>query len=143
VRCGSFSVYSVLRFWRTALYSTSHPALELGFCCVGFLGACFFASLTFSGARSEICQHVMLVCWLFLNFAVSFDFGFCSLIQMSFVDHYLPYFRQWLITCLLTVSPLLKVHAEISFFLLQCAQSTLSPLLHVPFQFLVYYSVFF
>jgi hypothetical protein len=33
---------------------------------------------------------------------VSFDFGYCSLAQeMSFVDCYLPYFRQQLITCLL------------------------------------------
>jgi hypothetical protein len=41
----------------------------------------------------------MMVCCLFFNFAVSFDFGFCCLAQeMSFMDHYLPYFRQWLIT---------------------------------------------
>jgi hypothetical protein len=78
--------------------ATSCPALELGFLCVGLLGACFFASLLFSGARSEICQlapsyHlVMLVCWLFFNFVMSFDFGCCSLAQeMSFMDHYLPY----------------------------------------------------
>jgi hypothetical protein len=36
----------------------------------------------------------------FFNFAVLFDFGYCSLAQeMSSVDRYLPYFRQWLITC--------------------------------------------
>jgi hypothetical protein len=41
----------------------------------------------------------MLVCWLFFNFVTSFDFGCFSLAQeMSFVDHYLPYFRQWLTT---------------------------------------------
>jgi hypothetical protein len=41
----------------------------------------------------------MLVCWLFSNFATSSDFGCCSLAQkMSFVDRYLPYFRQQLIT---------------------------------------------
>jgi hypothetical protein len=46
------------------------------------------------------CQHVVIVCWLFFNFAVSFDFGCCSLAQeMSSVDCYLPYFRQQLITC--------------------------------------------
>jgi hypothetical protein len=40
---------------------------------------------------------------LFFNFATSFDFGCCSLAQeMNFVDHYLPYFRQWLITSLLS-----------------------------------------
>jgi hypothetical protein len=39
---------------------------------------------------------------------------------------------------------LLKVCMEISSLpLLWCAQSTLPPLLHVPFQFLVYYSVLF
>jgi hypothetical protein len=44
----------------------------------------------------------MMVCCLFFNFAEPFDFGCCSLAQeMSFVVHYLPYFRQWLITGLL------------------------------------------
>jgi hypothetical protein len=43
-----------------------------------------------------------MVCCLFFNFAVSFDFGCCSLAQeMSFVDCYLPYFRLQLVTCLL------------------------------------------
>jgi hypothetical protein len=43
-----------------------------------------------------------MVFWLFFNFAVSFDFVYCSLAQeMSFVDYYLPFFRQWLITHLL------------------------------------------
>jgi hypothetical protein len=61
-------VWLVLRFWRSALWPTSRPALELGFHCVGLLGACFFALCPFSGARSEIhqpalcCQRVMLVC---------------------------------------------------------------------------------
>jgi hypothetical protein len=94
--CGSLSLYIVLRFWRSVPWFTSHPTLELGFYCVSLLGACFFALPPFSGARSEIrqlalcCQHVMLVCWLFLNFTVSFDFGCCSLAQeMCFVDHYL------------------------------------------------------
>jgi hypothetical protein len=36
---------------------------------------------------------------LFFNFATSLDFGCGSLAQeMSFVDSYLPYFKQWLIT---------------------------------------------
>jgi hypothetical protein len=61
-------VWFVLRFWRSAAWPISHPALDLGFCCVGLLGACFFASCPFSGAQSEIyqpapcCQCVMLVC---------------------------------------------------------------------------------
>jgi hypothetical protein len=37
---------------------------------------------------------------LFFNFAELFDFGWYSLAQeMSFVDRYLPYFKQWLTTC--------------------------------------------
>jgi hypothetical protein len=45
------------------------------------------------------CQHVVMVCCLFFNFAELFGFGCCSLAQeVSFVDCYLPYFRQWLIT---------------------------------------------
>jgi hypothetical protein len=35
---------------------------------------------------------------------VLLDFGFCSLSkEMSIVDHYLPYYRQWLITHPLSV----------------------------------------
>jgi hypothetical protein len=52
-----------------------------------------------------------MVCWLFFNFAMPFDFRCCSLAQeMSFVDGYLPYFRQQLIThwpsALLSFQPL-------------------------------------
>jgi hypothetical protein len=43
------------------------------------------------------------VCWLFFNFAMLFNFGCCSPAQkMTSVHHYLPYFRQWLITHLLS-----------------------------------------
>jgi hypothetical protein len=46
------------------------------------------------------CQHVVMVHCLFFNFAELFVFGCCSLAQwMSFLVCYLPYFRQWLITC--------------------------------------------
>jgi hypothetical protein len=43
---------------------------------------------------------VNALCWFAVfQFAALFDFGHWSLAQeMSFVDHYLPYFRQWLIT---------------------------------------------
>jgi hypothetical protein len=84
---------------------------------------------------------------LFFNFAVSFDFGCCSLAQeMSFVGCYLPYFRQWLITSLLSAlflfSPcLLNVLKEISSFHLPPSLVHLqhpAPLLCVPFQFIVY-----
>jgi hypothetical protein len=90
----------------------SPPAILLWtwvFAMLVYWGACFFASPPFSGARSDICQpapccqHVMLVCWLFFTFAALFDFGCCSLAQeMSFADHYLVYFRQRLITHLLS-----------------------------------------
>jgi hypothetical protein len=80
--------------------------LALAFCRACFLGACFFASLSFSGAKSVIhqlapcCQHVVMICCLFFKFAEPFDFGCCSLAQeMSFVVCYLPYFSQWLFTC--------------------------------------------
>jgi hypothetical protein len=43
-----------------------------------------------------------MVCCLFYKFVELFVFECCSLVQeMSFVVHYLPCFRQWLITCLL------------------------------------------
>jgi hypothetical protein len=77
----------------------------LGFCCAFLLGACFFASLPFSAARSVICQQapfcqpVVMVWCLFFNFAEPFGFECCLLAQeMNFLDCYLPYFRQWLIT---------------------------------------------
>jgi hypothetical protein len=122
-------VWLVLRFRRSALWPTSHPALELGFCSVCLLGAYFFSSCPFSGARSEI--FLLSVCYagfLFFNFATSFAFGCCSLAQeMSFVDHYLPYFRQHLITsplsAVLSFQPLFTECVEISSLpspLLQC-----------------------
>jgi hypothetical protein len=99
-------VLLALRFQKSALWPSSHPALQLGSHYVGLLGACYFALYPFSGAKSEIhqlsvcCQCFILVCWLFFNFATLFNFGCSSLVQeMSFVDHYLPYFRQQLITC--------------------------------------------
>jgi hypothetical protein len=151
-------MWFVLRFCRSALWPISCPALELGFCCVGLLGACFFASPPFSGARSEICQPalccqcVMLVCWLLFNFAMSFDFECCSLAQdMRFVDRYLPYFRHGLSPthCLhfcLSNLCLLKVPAEISSLLLpllQCAQNTPTTLLSVLFSSLFINQFFF
>jgi hypothetical protein len=43
---------------------------------------------------------LLMVRCLFFNFERPFHFGCCSLAQeMNFVVHYLPYFRQWLITC--------------------------------------------
>jgi hypothetical protein len=102
----------------------------LFFHCACLLGAYFFASPPFSGARSLICQPspcfqcVVIVCCLFFNFAPNIDFGCCSLAQeMSFEDCYLPYFRQWIITtycwpsCLSSIC-LLIVHIGISSLLL-------------------------
>jgi hypothetical protein len=102
-------VWLVLRFQRLALWPTSHPALELSSYCVGVLGACYFAHTLSQGqGQSSINQlHVVRslfwFCWLFFNFLILFDFGCNSLVQqISFVDCYLPYFRQQLISCLLS-----------------------------------------
>jgi hypothetical protein len=64
---------------------------------------------------------------LFFNFAVLFDFGYCSLAhEMSFVDGYLAYFKQQLITgqllALLSFQPLFTQAP-----LVRCAYSTLFP----------------
>jgi hypothetical protein len=54
---------------------------------------------------SACCDSLLIV----FQFAVFFEFGCCSLAQeMRFLNHYLPYFRQWHITCLL--STLLPFH---------------------------------
>jgi hypothetical protein len=112
----------------------------------------------FSGAWSVIhqlapcCQHVVMFCWLFFNFAVLFDFGCFSLAQeMSFLYHCLPSFKQWLITnplaALLPFHHLFtEVHMEISslpYPLLWCTFSILPALLCVSFQSLVYCSGFY
>jgi hypothetical protein len=90
-----------------------------------------------------------MVCCLFFNFAASFDFG-CSLAQeMNFVDCYLAYFKQQLITWVLSaLLPFQNLFPEsflegssLPFPLFWCTYSTLPPLLCVSFQFLVY-SVF-
>jgi hypothetical protein len=48
-----------------------------------------------AGSLLSLCCDGLLI----VNFAVSFDLGCCSLAQeMSFVDCYVPYFRQQLIT---------------------------------------------
>jgi hypothetical protein len=106
VRCGSLSLHAVFRFRRSVLKSTSCSALKVAFHWAYLLVAYFFASFPFSGARSGIhqpapcCQCVVMVHCLFFNFAEPFDFRCCLLAQeMSFVVHYLPCFRQWLITC--------------------------------------------
>jgi hypothetical protein len=121
-----FKFACVLRFRRSALQSTSCPALEVAFCCACLWGgACFFASPPFSGAGSVICQLppccqcVMMVHCLFFNFVGQFGFGCCSLAQeMSSVICYLPCFREWLITCPLLIFQCLFTAAEISSLLL-------------------------
>jgi hypothetical protein len=96
---------------------------------------------------SPCCDGLLLV----FQFAVLFDFGCCSLAQkMSFVDHYLPYFRQWfIIGPLLAFLPFQPLFTEGSHGdqLLAFPSSPVhlqhpAPLLCVSFQFLVY-SVFF
>jgi hypothetical protein len=72
------------------------------------LGACFFASPPFSGAKPVIhqqaicCQHVVMFHCFFSILQSCETFGCCSLAQnMSFVTHYQPYFKQWFIIHLL------------------------------------------
>jgi hypothetical protein len=139
-------VWLVLRFRRSALWPTSHPALKLGFRCC-FTGGLFLCLPPFLWARSEIrqsslcCQHVMLVCITKCWLAVLFDFGCCSLTKkMCFVYHYLPCFRQWLITCPLSF-PVFFIESSCGDQLL--ASSSPVPQTTPCFQFLVYYSVFF
>jgi hypothetical protein len=83
------------------------PCFAVGFLLCLFTGGLFLCLTPFlSGKISDLSasplsyQHVVMVCYLFSNFAEPFDFGYCQLAQeMSFVVCYLPYFRQWLIIC--------------------------------------------
>jgi hypothetical protein len=88
--------------------SVDHQSFSfgVGFSLCWFTGGLFLCLTSFlwgkvsdpsaSSLLSECCDGLLI----FFNFAVSFDFGCCSLAQeMSFVDHYLPYFRQQLFTC--------------------------------------------
>jgi hypothetical protein len=94
----------------------------------------------------------MLVCLLFFNFAMLFDFGYYSLAQeMSFVDCYLPYFRQHLFTCRLSaLLPFQSLFTESLHGDKLLAPPLFSDALEHPalsavclFQFLAYYSVLF
>jgi hypothetical protein len=99
------------------------------------------------------CQSVVMVCCLFFNFAELFDFGCCSLAQeMSFVVHYLPHFRQWLITaccwpfCLSSHLFTESSHGDQLLALPPFSgvlSAILPPLLCASFQFIVYFSGFF
>jgi hypothetical protein len=72
-------------------------------------------------------------------------------LEMNFLDSYLPYFRQWLITHILSAVYfsrlfLLKVHVDFSSLLLPpslVSSEQPSPSAAYPFQFLVYYQAFF
>jgi hypothetical protein len=111
-----------------------------------FTGDLFLCLSPFSGAMSVIhqlapcCQFVVMVCCSFFNFAEPLDFGCCSLAQeMNFVVCYQPYFRQWLITCLLSRGDYLL--APPPFFSARSESSP--PLLCSSFQFIVNHSGFF
>jgi hypothetical protein len=151
-------VLLVLRFWRSALWLTSYPALGLGFPSIGLLGAYFFALCPFSGVRSEVhqlvlcCQHVMLICWVFSILQCCLTLEVAQWLRTwAFMNCYLPISgsglspTQFWPFCLSSLY-LLKAPMEISHlpllpFLVYSEHP--SPLLHVPFQFLVYYSRFF
>jgi hypothetical protein len=107
------------------------------------------SELSAGSLLSVSCDGLLFV----FNFVELFDFGCCSLAQeMTFVVHYLPYFRQWLITH--PVSVLLPFHALFttishSYQLLApvpfsgVLSATLPPPLCASFQFLVYCTFFF
>jgi hypothetical protein len=100
-----------------------------------------------AGPLLSVCYDSLLIIFKFCS---SLCLWICSLAQeMSFVDCYLPFFRQWLIThplsALVLFQPLLKVSMEISSLLLPllwCAISNSALLLCVSFQSFVYCSVF-
>jgi hypothetical protein len=107
------------------------------------------SDLSASPLLSACCDGLLIV----FQFSVSFDFGCCSLVQeISFVDRYLFYCRQWLIT--IPLSDLLPFQPLFTESLLAdqllalppfsgALSPTLLPLLCVSFQFLVYCSLFY
>jgi hypothetical protein len=86
---------------------------SVGFLLCWFTGGLFVCFTPFLWGKISdppprpLCLRVVMIDCLFFNFAEPFGFGCSSLIQeMTFIDHYLPYFRQWLITyplCLFSV----------------------------------------
>jgi hypothetical protein len=98
---------------------------------------------------SECCDGLLIV----FQFHSAFDFGCCLLAQeVSFVDCYLLYFRQWFITgplsVLLTFQLLFTESSRGDYLLAPppfsiVLSAFLPPLLCASFQFLVYCSGFF
>jgi hypothetical protein len=77
-----FGVFAVLIYW--GLGSLPH-----------LLSLSKVSNQSASPLLSACCDGLLIV----FNFALLFDFGYCSLAQeMSFVDCYLLYFRQWVNT---------------------------------------------
>jgi hypothetical protein len=150
-----------LQVLESALWSTSCPVLEMGFCCACLLGACFFA-------RSVICQlgqgqwsvswppAVSVLWW----FAVCVSILQCHLTLD--VAHWLRRWALWTATCPISgrgLSPTSCWPSYLSSHLFtdsSCGDQILcpspfsgvlseflSPLLCASFQFFVYCSVFF
>jgi hypothetical protein len=105
VRWGSSSLNAALWSRRLVLWSTTCPALE-GSVCLLRVQLWEFSSLpppTLLWSRLysiyPLCCPARLQFTVFFSFAGQFSFGCCSLAQeMSSVVHYLPCFREWLIT---------------------------------------------
>jgi hypothetical protein len=81
----------------------------VGFLLCWFIGCLFLCLTCFLWGQGQRLSAGSLLsacydgCWLFFSFAGSFDFGSSSLaLEMRLVDSYLPYFRQQLITHLLS-----------------------------------------
>jgi hypothetical protein len=117
-----------------------HPALELGFCCVGLLGASYFAMPPFSGTKSVFCllaPAVSVLWWLADCFSI---LSCCLTLDVA---HWLRRWILWTSTCPISGSSLpptrcqpfclsslclLKVGVEISSLLFPLLQWTYSTL---------------
>jgi hypothetical protein len=97
----------LLQWGVATLQSTSYTALELTYLCACLLGACIFASTSFSGSRARSVIHqpaAAAACCdgsLFLHATEPSDCGCLGTESCSLPPSLPPYFRQWPITHLL------------------------------------------
>jgi hypothetical protein len=112
-KLGQFSFECGLWFRRSALPSTTCPALEVACCCVCLLGfPCWvFISLPRPLSLGQVVFQLPPLLSVFyysllfvFQFCGQFSFECCSLAkEMSSVIHYLPCFGDWLIACPISV----------------------------------------
>jgi hypothetical protein len=70
-------VWLFLKFWRSVLYLISHPALELGFHCVGFSGSLilFLNPFLWGKVRDLSANSLLSACYA----GLLIGFQFCSI----------------------------------------------------------------